>query len=386
MLRSLLITLGFVLAMMGPAAAQSLEDLVAALPEGEFADRARVIDAIAATGDPRAGAILEALGEGDLEQLRETGAVVLVVEEGRDEFAHDPFTNARLQELGRRDTRRIKMNNNLRRQVDALIGQLRLRNPDPALRLAAAEAAFAARDPAQIDALDAAIEAETDPSVADAFRLARAAATLGSDREEAAQVAAIETLATLGGVNAQGLLAQASRVENLAIATAAAEALEDIERQRAIWDAAQNVWFGLSLGSVLMLAAIGLAISFGVMGIINMAHGELVMLGAYTTFFVQEIIRNNAPELFGFSLAIALPLAFLVSGGVGVAIERGVCRYLYGRPLETLLATWGIALILQQTVREIFGPNNREVGNPDWMSGAFELGQMTITYNRLYIF
>jgi urea transport system permease protein len=136
---------------------------------------------------------------------------------------------------------------------------------------------------------------------------------------------------------------------------------------------------------VLLLAAIGLAITFGVMGVINMAHGEMVMLGAYTTFVVQELIRTNAPWLFDWSLAIALPLAFLVAGLVGIGIERGVIRWLYGRPLETLLATWGISLILKQAVRTIFGPTNREVGNPSWMSGAFDIGHLTITYNRMWI-
>jgi urea transport system permease protein len=136
---------------------------------------------------------------------------------------------------------------------------------------------------------------------------------------------------------------------------------------------------------VLLLAAIGLAITFGVMGVINMAHGEMVMIGAYVTFVVQEIIRTRYPGLFDYSLVIALPLAFLISGGVGILIERSVIRFLYGRPLETLLATWGLSLILQQGVRTTFGASNREVGAPSWMSGAFELGQMTITYNRLWI-
>jgi urea transport system permease protein len=136
---------------------------------------------------------------------------------------------------------------------------------------------------------------------------------------------------------------------------------------------------------VLFLAAIGLAITFGVMGVINMAHGEMVMIGAYTTFVVQDIIRQSAPGLFDYSLALALPAAFLMSGAVGLAMERGIIRHLYGRPLETLLATWGVSLILQQTVRTIFGPTNREVGNPSWMSGAFQLGEMSVTWNRLWI-
>jgi urea transport system permease protein len=136
---------------------------------------------------------------------------------------------------------------------------------------------------------------------------------------------------------------------------------------------------------VLLLAAIGLAITFGVMGVINMAHGEMVMLGAYTTFVVQQLIRARNPALFDYSLAIAIPLAFLVAAFVGILIERGIIRFLYGRPLETLLATWGLSLIMQQGVRTIFGPTNKDVGNPSWMSGSFDLGLITITYNRLWI-
>ncbi len=148
---------------------------------------------------------------------------------------------------------------------------------------------------------------------------------------------------------------------------------------------AQNVWYGISLGSVLLLAAIGLAITFGVMGVINMAHGEMMMLGAYTTFVVQEVIRASAPHLIDVSLVVAVPVAFLVSGVVGILIERSIIRFLYGRPLDTLLATWGLSLVLQQAVRSIFGPSNREVASPSWMSGTFQLGQLNITYGRLWI-
>ncbi len=166
---------------------------------------------------------------------------------------------------------------------------------------------------------------------------------------------------------------------------ATTDALTAVERNLAVWSLGQNVWYGLSLGSVLLLAAIGLAITFGVMGVINMAHGEMVMLGAYVTFVVQEWIRSNNPALFDWSLVIAVPLAFLVAGAIGMLIERGIIRYLYGRPLETLLATWGLSLIIQQAVRTTFGSSNREVGSPSWMSGSFELGQLSITYGRLWI-
>jgi len=144
----------------------------------------------------------------------------------------------------------------------------------------------------------------------------------------------------------------------------------------------ETLFFGLSLGSVLLLAAIGLAITFGVMGVINMAHGEMIMLGAYTTYVIQQAF----PGLIEYSLAIAVPAAFLVSGAVGVALERSVIRFLYGRPLETLLATFGISLVLQQAVRSIFSPLNRSVTTPDWMSGALEVNAaLSLTYNRLTI-
>jgi urea transport system permease protein len=159
--------------------------------------------------------------------------------------------------------------------------------------------------------------------------------------------------------------------ESETVAAAATTAVAAVEKSLG---AGQNIWYGISLGSVLLLAAIGLAITFGVMGVINMAHGEMVMLGAYTTFVVQEFIRNFRAGPVRLFAAIALPLAFLVSGAVGLVMERGIIRFLYGRPLETLLATWGVSLILQQAVRSIFGPTNQEVGNPSWMSGSFEIG------------
>ena len=161
--------------------------------------------------------------------------------------------------------------------------------------------------------------------------------------------------------------------------------MADIQYSRGLWNAAQNVWYGISLGSVLLLAAIGLAITFGVMGVINMAHGEMVMIGAYATFVVQNVMRAYAPGLLDWSLAIALPLAFVTAAMVGLAMERGIIRFLYRRSLETLLATWGVSLILQQAVRTAFGPTNREVGNPTWMSGGFEIGQLAVTWNRLWI-
>ncbi len=198
-------------------------------------------------------------------------------------------------------------------------------------------------------------------------------------------LAAVRTLGLRTNQRALAILRSLPPSAPPEVKAAATAASADIESRLKLWSIAQNLWYGLSLGSVLLLAAIGLAITFGVMGVINMAHGEMVMLGAYTTFVIQELFRAAAPELFDWSILIAIPAAFLVAGAVGVAIERGIIRFLYGRPLETLLATWGVSLILQQAVRTVFGPTNREVGTPTFMSGAFEIGGLAVTWNRLYI-
>jgi urea transport system permease protein len=257
---------------------------------------------------------------------------------------------------------------------------------DPGRRFDAAQAVFKSRDEAALPALESALAKETDPGVKTALAEARAAVVLNmSGASEADKLAAIPAIRARGDQDSVALLAGLPANTPPAVTKAANDAIASIQSSLEVWSAVQNAWYGLSLGSVLLLAAIGLAITFGVMGVINMAHGEMVMLGAYTTFVVQEVIRAYNPGLFGYSVVIAVPLAFAVSGSIGVLIERGIIRFLYGRPLETLLATWGLSLILQQAVRTAFGPTNRDVGSPSWMSGAFEVGQLNITYNRLWI-
>jgi urea transport system permease protein len=245
---------------------------------------------------------------------------------------------------------------------------------------------FKSRDASALPALERAIAAESNARVKKALSEARAAIVINqADASQADKIAAIGVIRDRGDQDALGLLDALPVDLPPPVRAAAVSARTKIQDSLAIWSAVQNAWYGLSLGSVLLLAAIGLAITFGVMGVINMAHGEMVMLGAYTTFVVQELIRAHNPALFDYSLFAAVPLAFLVAGSAGVIIERTVIRFLYGRPLETLLATWGLSLILQQAVRTIFGPTNKDVGNPSWMSGAFDLGGITITYNRLWI-
>jgi urea transport system permease protein len=376
-----------VLTALGATPARAEEDiapLVATLAEGGLSDRVKAIEALAATGDPRVVPVLEALSDGDLMVKKAGGAVVITKKAGKALALTDPVTGEALGELASGALDKIKVNNRLRRSIRDAVGALTLRSKDAAVRLIAAKSLFDSADPASIPALEGAIGVESDSTVRAAMERALAASILASDLPEDRKLAAVTTITAMGGRDALSVLTPLAHGEG-AIAVAAQKAMTSINNNLALWDAGQAVWYGLSLGSVLLLAAIGLAITFGVMGVINMAHGEMVMLGAYTTFMVQDVIRTSAPGLFEWSLLIALPLAFLVTGAIGVAIERGIIRFLYGRPLETLLATWGLSLVLQQVVRSIFGPTNQEVGTPEWMSGAFKVGEMTITYNRLTI-
>ena len=391
-LKTLLFTLAFVFStLVGMSASlvaaepTDLRTLVNELAKGRYDDTERQIGAIAALGDEAAVPALQALGSNDLMVRKADGTVFIVKKKGRDYELFDALTGEGVGEAGRREMQRIRINNRLRRAISAALGELTLMSKNPDRRRRAAEQVFKARDAEAIGTIDEALEAETDPAIATLLREARAAAILDSGAPEAEKLAAVEVIAERGDQEARAILASTAAASEGALHDAAARGQARVEKMLAVWNAAQNVWYGLSLGSVLLLAAIGLAITFGVMGVINMAHGEMVMIGAYTTFVVQEIIRQSAPWLFDASLTIALPLAFLIAGGVGVALERFVIRFLYGRPLETLLATWGISLILQQAVRTIFGANNREVGNPSWMSGLTEIGGLTVTYNRLWI-
>jgi urea transport system permease protein len=337
-----------------------------------FKDIEAVVRELAGTGDPAVERVLTALSDGDLYVRKSDNAVLIGKEAASVVRLSDPVTGEAVGEAAKLDVTKIKVNNTLRRVIRDALGALTLGSDDPAVRLAAAANMFKNPDPASIEALDAAIAKETVASVKTRLEQARASAVLVSDLSDEEKRAAIAIISGMGSRDAVSLLSAYAAQAQGPLKDAAADAITSINESLAFWAAGQNVWYGLSLGSVLLLAAIGLAITFGVMGVINMAHGEMVMLGAYTTYVVQNIIRTSAPGLFDYSLAIALPLAFLVAGGVGLAIERGIIRFLYGRPSETLLATWGVSLILQQAVRSIFGPTNKEVGNPSWMSGAFQ--------------
>ena len=366
-------------------AADDLRAMVDALGSGSFQESQKQVEALARTGDPLIVPALEALAEGDLYRRKSDGAVFIAKTAGASLRLVDALTGEAAGEEAKAALEKIKVNNGLRRSIRAALGGLTLMSPDTGIRLQAAGTILRSPSADALDGLETALAAETDAAVKTVLEQARAASVLVSERPLDEKKAAVATVVETGGRGSLSLLSAALASADESLRPDIEAGIRQIEERLALWSAGQNVWYGLSLGSVLLLAAIGLAITFGVMGIINMAHGEMVMLGAYTTFVVQQVIRTSWPWLFDWSLAIALPLAFLVTGAVGLVMERGIIRFLYGRPLETLLATWGVSLILQQAVRSIFGPTNQEVGNPSWMSGAFELGGLTVTWNRMWI-
>jgi urea transport system permease protein len=363
------------------AQADSWEAALTKFAGDSYNDTDAAIAAVAASGNPLAADVIEALQDGRL-VFGEDKRVYLRDKSGKLSDA----ATGQPAEAAAATLKPVRINNRIRRSIEAALGGLTLLSTDPARRLEAAQAVFKSKDTKALTALEQAIAKEADATIKRALEEARAAVLLYSaTASEGEKLEAVGQIRRRGDQDARGLFAALPAEQPETVRRAVADAIGAIDNRLAAWGVVQNLWYGLSLGSVLLLAAIGLAITFGVMGVINMAHGEMVMLGAYTTFLVQEVIRGSAPWLFDYSLAIAIPLAFLVAGLIGMAIERGVIRFLYGRPLETLLATWGISLILQQAVRTSFGPTNREVGAPHFMAGAFELGGLTITWNRLWI-
>ena len=375
--------LGLLLVGAGHAYAGPYEDAMPGFTTDEFDDTINSVNAVVASGNPLAAQLIEALQDSRLMFSAEEKKVYI---KSKADKLLDAMTGKPIEGAPPDDIDAVRLNNRLRGVVDAAIGSLTLMSRDPDRRYDAAQAVFKSRDENALPALEKALAAETNPRVKKAMNEARASIALADDSaSDADKIAAIAVIRDRGDRDALGLLDAMSPKQPPDIAAAVAAAHAKIQRTLAIWNTVQNFWYGLSLGSVLLLAAIGLAITFGVMGVINMAHGEMVMIGAYVTFVVQQTIRTNFPGLSDYSLVFAVPAAFIVAGAIGILIERTIIRFLYGRPLETLLATWGLSLVLQQAVRSMFGPTNQEVSNPSWMSGAFQFGQLTITYNRLWI-
>ena len=285
------------------------------------------------------------------------------------------------------DTAEDVMNNNrMRGELDAALAAAKLLSTDIAVRREAIKTLQGDVDESRLSMLDKAFAAETDPTLKDSLGMLRAAAMLGST-ESSKRMEAAELLAASSQAATKTLLLERIQSESdTAVKAALQKSLREVESRLAWGDRLGALFSGLSLGSILLLVALGLAITYGLMGVINMAHGELMMIGAYATYVVQGLFQKYLPGAFDWYLLASVPVAFMASALVGAALERSVLRFLYGRPLETLLATWGISLMLMQSVRTLFGAQNVGVENPSWMSGGVQLmGNLSLPYNRLVI-
>ena len=366
--------------------------LDAAVVQGLAADdsdaKVAAIGRIVASGDPRALVVLQALGD-DAAYTVEGGKRVAIEVGG---VLQDAVTGAAIDPVPA-DKDSIVINNRIRGVLSGALAALKLGSTDRAVRLAAARDLQGADSEELLPTIERALAGETDAEIRSKLLVAQATIAVGS-QDPAVRLRAVQAMALTDNPQVRQMLASMTTKQkdgsyaeaDERVRAAAVAALGEINGRLRKYELLAGLFSGVSLGSVLLLAALGLAITYGLMGIINMAHGEFLMIGAYTTFVVQNLFRSLAPGWFGGYVLAAIPAAFLVSAIVGMLLERGVLRWLYGRPLETLLTTWGVSLLLIQACRSLFGPQNVEVENPGWMSGGIELaGGAVIPYNRIII-
>ncbi len=366
----------------------SLEAISQQLVKASYKQKAGIIDSISASGDEYKVTILNALVRSDLYYRKSDQLLVLVDSFKSENGIVTAFGNQTVENTGKRKFKKIGVNNALRKKIRSALALVRISSGTEQQRFDAARDLLKNSKTVNSEILKSLINQEKSKEIVDILRINLAIKQLASDNGDvrlSAIIAMERSLYPEVRVALSQFINEFSDEEKQSRSAEyvlAEKTIDSIDQLLKINSYAENLYFGLSLGAVLLLAAIGLAITFGVMGVINMAHGEMIMLGAYTTYVIQQLM----PESTGLSLVVAVPAAFLVSGLFGVLIERSVIRHLYGRPLETLLATFGISLVLQQAVRSVFGPLNRDVVTPDWMAGTFMINPaLELTYNRLYI-
>lgn len=367
------------LLIMRPAFALT-QDAARRMADGDNDSRIAAITQAVSAADSATLPFLHALSRGEVRIAPER----IVITRGSE--TRDAVTGAPVTLEGAATEPRI--NNRLRREIAAAIGLLEVVSDDRSIRLNAAQAIAKNPDPSRLPVIERAVSRERDPEIRSLLELARAAILLNAS-DRALQLQAVEQMGANGGANARGLLATrlaATGADDVTLISALKAAITRID-QRLVWGERLGLAFaGISLGSILLLAAIGLAISYGLMGVINMAHGELIMIGAYATWLVQGLFKTWLPGSFNYYLVAAVPIAFMAAALVGMLMERTVIRFLYGRPLETLLATWGVSLVLMQTARTLFGAQNVSVENPSWMSGGIALASnVVLPWNRIII-
>jgi urea transport system permease protein len=366
------------------APAHAGDDPFAQIAATNFDVVAHGVEALATSGNPRATVVIDALRDGQLYAWKWPRPDAPLYIRSSTGFV-DARSGAPVEAPAAINLRRVIVNDSVRAAIATAEGALGLFAKDPAARRNAAEALYQSADPGALSLIERALKGEKNAGVAQVLREAEAAALLKSGSgSDSARVAAVDELASRSDLSARNLLASLHG-QPPPVAAAIAGAIHRIDHRLKLWSLVEDLYYGVSLGAVLLLAASGLAITFGVMGVINMAHGEMIMTGAYTTFVVQQLVAATMPGLNEFGLLIAVPAAFVVAGGLGIVIERCLIRFLYGRPLETLLATWGLSLVLQQAVRSIFGATNQDVTSPAWMSGSVDIGGLVLTVNRLWI-
>lgn len=365
------------------AESTSLDPLLVELGEAKMKDVEPILVRIEAASDDSVLPLFRTLLEGNLYYIEAEGQVVGQSDVNGETVYKDVFTQQTRTDLQKGDVDKIRVNNKLRGYLRNAMARIQLTAKSPSVRENAVRELLSKLDDDTVEVLEGLYPNETNKKVKEAMGLALAMNTASqTELAPSNRIAALEKMSTSLESDVRNLLTRLTRDDSAAVVSAANAALEKIAQRVNRFAFVDQLFFGLSLGSVLLLASIGLAITFGVMGVINMAHGEMIMLGAYTTYVVQLIM----PNYIDYSIWVAIPAAFLVSGLMGVLIERLVICRLHGRPLETLLATFGISLILQQLVRTIFSPLNRQVSTPSWMSGSWEINPvLSLTLNRLYI-
>ena len=365
----------------GKARAALDEAALQQLATGDFGARIAAIEAIGAGGGEEARRVIAALEAGELGVL--DGRVVIVTGGTVTDAASGATLEAAANAV---DT--LRVNNRVRRAIATAKAALDLTAGERDTRLAAANTLRDNASETLLPVLERALETEQDEAIRDIVLLAAARVNLNA-AEPAKRLKAVSALGQSSDpavrTMLEPLLLPANEPDAL-VREAAADSIHAIERRVAFAQHVGTVFSGLSLGSILLLAALGLAITYGVMGVINMAHGELLMIGAYAAYLVQGLFRTHLPEWVDWYVVAAIPAGFFAAAAVGVLMERSVLRFLYGRPLESLLATWGISLVLIQAARVIFGPQNVELANPSWMSGGVELAAgVVLPYNRIVI-
>ena len=368
------------------ASAASPQELVRDVALGESDAKVTAIRALGSSGDPAALTLLQALLDGTVQTVDDKE--VLLVKDGS---ATDLGTGKAISPLPA-NLEDVVINNRLRREIGSAMAGLKLTSPDRGIRFAAAKELQNGADEDLLPAISAALAKESDAEIKGMLQLTQASIQLNST-DKATRLAALRALAESNHSSTKtlllGVLAQkdGQPVEpDAEVRSEAEKALYSVQSRLSTGEMVGRVFSGISLGSILLLAALGLAITYGLMGVINMAHGELIMIGAYATYVVQNLFRQHLPGAFDIYLLCAVPVSFAVAALVGMVLERTVIRFLYGRPLETLLATWGISLILMQTVRTIFGAQNVLVENPSWMSGGIEaITGVVLPWSRVVI-